>query len=195
VGERWNSNLHAFDRTLRAVPAGAQRGLDVGCGEGETTRRLRRVVASVVGLDPHEPSIEEARRYHDDIDYIVGDLATADVPGGRFDVVTAVAMLHHVDHDAGLRRLAEFVAPGGLLLIVGLSFSRRLADRARDVRDAVAIRRHTLTKTPWNTTAPIVWPPPLSYDQVRSVSAAILPDCVVKRVPYFRYSIVWKRPR
>jgi trans-aconitate methyltransferase len=58
---RWNANLHAFDALLRRVPSPAVRGLDVGCGEGETARRLRARVPSVVAIDPHEPSVLEAR--------------------------------------------------------------------------------------------------------------------------------------
>lgn len=192
--QRWNANLHAFDALLDRVPSRAVRGLDVGCGEGETTRRLRGRVRAVVGVDPHEPSVLEARSHRDDIEYVVGDIRTADLPTGAFDVVTAVAMLHHVDHREGLQRLAEFVAPGGVLLVVGLSFARRARDYARDVWDAVAIRRHTLTKRQWHTTAPIIWPPPLSYDEVRTLSAEVLPACEVNRVAYFRYSLVWVRP-
>lgn len=192
--QRWNANLHAFDALLHRVPSRAARGLDVGCGEGETARRLRGRVPSVVGIDPHEPSVLQARSRGDDIDYLVGDIHRADLPTGAFDVVTAVAMLHHVDHRQGLQRLAELVAPGGILLVVGLSFARKAGDYVRDAWDALAIRRHTLTKRQWHTTAPMIWPPPLSYDEVRAVSADVLPTCDVKRVAYFRYSLFWARP-
>lgn len=188
---RWNSNLHAFGRLLRAVPAGAQHGLDVGCGEGETARMLRLRVPSVVGVDTHEASIVEARAYGDDVDYRAGALATVDLPRDAFDVVTAVAMLHHVEHGEGLRRLSELVAPGGVLLVVGLAQSRSLSDYARDARDAVAIRRHTLTKSVWDTPAPKIWPPPLSYEQARAASHEVLPDARFERVPYFRFGLTW----
>lgn len=190
---RWNSNLHAFDALLGHVPAGATRGLDVGCGEGETARRLRQRVASVVALDPHEPSIVEARSYDDDIDYRLGDLESTDLPSASFDVVSAVAMLHHLDLSEGLRRLADLVAPGGQLLIVGLARSRSLQDYGRDARDAVMIRRHTMTKHVWDTPAPKVWPPPLTYPQTERVCRTVLPDATFRRVPYFRYALTWKR--
>ena len=163
--ERWNSNLHAFEGLLRAVPAGAQTGLDVGCGEGETARRLRRRVASVVGVDRDVASIEAARAQGGDVDYRVGDLDALDLPDESFDVVTAVAMLHHGDHKAGLRTLARLTKPGGLLLVVGLAQSRAAADFARDCVEAVLIRRYTLTKGVWRTSAPVVWPPPLTYSE------------------------------
>lgn len=41
--ERWNHNVHLHPVVLDAVPTGAQRGLDVGCGEGMLARpRLPR---------------------------------------------------------------------------------------------------------------------------------------------------------
>jgi SAM-dependent methyltransferase len=187
--ERWNSNLHAQEALLRAhVPAGAATGLDVGCGEGETARRLRRFVPSVVGADRHEPSIEEARSYGDDITYVLRDLDALD---GSYDVVSAVAMLHHVDQRKGLRKLASLVAPGGVLLVVSHARSRSLRDYGRDGRDAIGVRRYKYTRGEWGTTAPIVWPPPLTYAQTRDQSLEVLPDATYRRAPYFRYSFVW----
>lgn len=48
---RWNHNLHYLPTLLAAVPPGARRALDVGCGEGTLTRELRRRVAEVTGID------------------------------------------------------------------------------------------------------------------------------------------------
>jgi len=195
VGDvRWNSNLHAFERLLRAIPGGSQSGLDVGCGEGETARRLRTVVPSVVGIDPDRPSIDLARSHGDDIEYVVADLESADLPVATFDVVTAVAVLHHLDQRSALDRLAALVRPGGLLLVVGLARSGSLRDLARDATDSVAVRRHTLFKDVWHTPAPKVWPPPLSYAETRAVSLDALPGASFARVRYFRYALTWRRP-
>ena len=191
---RWNSNLHAFDRLLREVPAGASTGLDVGCGEGETARRLRTRVGHVAAIDPDETSIAEARSYGDDIDYRAAALEGAELDDASFDVVTAVAMLHHVDQREALVRLAALVAPGGLLLVVGLARSRSFADFARNAVDSIAIRPHTIRKGAWETPAPKVWPPPLTYAQSRSVAIEVLDGATFERIPYFRYGLTWHRP-
>lgn len=191
--ERWNSNLHAFEVLMASIPDSAQRGLDVGCGEGETARRLRRRVPSVIGLDPHPSSIDEARSHDDDIEYVVGDLETTDLPEASFDVVSAVAVLHHLDHRVGLGRLGRLVRPGGLLLVVGLARSRSVRDLVRDAADTVVIRRHTLSKGVWETPSPKVWPPPLTYGQARRESLDALPGSSFRRVPYFRYGLSWER--
>jgi ubiquinone/menaquinone biosynthesis C-methylase UbiE len=189
---RWNPNLHAQELLLRAhVPAGAATGLDVGCGEGETARRLRQHVPSVVGADRHEPSIDEARTYGDDITYVLADLDSLD---GSYHVVSAVAMLHHVDQRDGLRKLSSLVAPGGVLLVVSHAKSKSLRDYARDGRDAIGVRRYKYTRGVWGTSAPVVWPPPLTYRQTRDQSLEVLPDATYSRAPYFRYALVWHRP-
>ncbi len=193
---RWNSNLHALERLLdTTVPPGARHGLDVGCGEGETSRRLRSRVPSVLGLDRDEASIEEARRLGGDISYVLGDLEQVDLPDNRFDVVTAVAVLHHMDQRTALCHLARLVAPGGVLLVVGLARSRAVTDYAYDIRDAIAIRRHTWTKDVWHTPAPMVWPPPLSWRGARRAALDALPTASFWRVPYFRYGLTWVKPR
>ena len=194
MAERWNSNLHALGRLLVCVPQDAERGLDVGCGEGETSRRLRTRVTTVVGLDPDVDSVELARSYVDDIVYIVGDLLTADLPQASFDVVLAVAVIHHLDHRAALERLATLVQPGGLLLVVGLACSRSIPDLLRDAFDSIAIRRRTLHSQVWETPAPKCWPPPLSYSQVRQTANEVLPGMHFERLPYFRYGITWSPP-
>lgn len=178
---------------MSAIPDGAQRGLDVGCGEGETARRLRRRVPSVVGLDPDGPSIEQARSHDDDIEYLVGDLHSAGLPEASFDVVSAVGMLHHVAQRVGLAQLGRLVRPGGMLLVVGLARSRSLRDFTRDGFDSLAVRRHTLSKGVWETPSPKIWPPPLTYAETREVSLDALPGAHFRRLPYFRYGLTWAR--
>jgi 2-polyprenyl-3-methyl-5-hydroxy-6-metoxy-1,4-benzoquinol methylase len=193
-GRRWNSNLHAFEQLMKAIPDGAQRGLDVGCGEGETARRLRERVAAVIGIDPDRPSIEQARMYNDDIQYIVTDLDSAELPDQSFDVVSAVAMLHHLDQRAGLTKLAALVRPGGLLIVVGLAKSRSLSDFAQDASDAVTVRRHTFRNNVWVTPAPKL-DPALNYAHTRSAWLDVLPRAQIRRIPFFRYGLTWTRPK
>ncbi|MGH9225715.1 MAG: class I SAM-dependent methyltransferase [Acidimicrobiales bacterium] len=92
----WNHNIQYHAAVLDSVPADAHTALDVGCGEGLLTRRLRRTVPHVVGIDIHEPSIAQAR-YADDIgiEYVVGDFLTHPFEAESFDFIASVASLHH----------------------------------------------------------------------------------------------------
>ena len=89
-------------------------------------QRLATVYDRVVGIDPHPRAITRARDR-------VADIPNAELcesglldyePGEQFDLVTAVATLHHLDLRAGLRKLASLVRPGGALRIIGLAQSQ-----------------------------------------------------------------------
>lgn len=190
---RWNSNLHALEVLLACLPSGISSGLDVGCGEGETARRLRQHIPHVTGVDVDAASIKAARGNDDDINYVCADFMTEPVSEG-FDVVISVAMLHHVDHELALARMAGLLGAGGTLLVVGLAKSRSARDFLRDAWDSVLLRRHSIPKGVWNTTAPTVWPPPLTYTEARAATERALPGASFRRVPYFRFSVTYTRP-
>jgi SAM-dependent methyltransferase len=70
----------------------------------------------VSGIEPDEAAATLARRYTDELH--VGDVLTAPFGPGRFDVVTAFHVLEHVpDPVAVARRMLEWLAPGGLLIV------------------------------------------------------------------------------
>jgi 2-polyprenyl-3-methyl-5-hydroxy-6-metoxy-1,4-benzoquinol methylase len=139
---RWNHNVH-YHPLILAAPAGCARALDVGCGEGVLTRELRSVSERVVGIDLDPPSIELARAQGGEgIEYVLGDFLEHSFETASFDLVASVAVLHHVDAEAGLARMAALVRPGGALVVVGLARSQSLGDYAFDVAGAVATRVH-----------------------------------------------------
>lgn len=90
----------------------------VGCGPAEGLRWLEPFVGKggkVVGIDL-EPL--HARILPPAIEYIIGSLESAPVADGSFDVVLALDVLEHLDHDSkGLKEAARMVRPGGLLLV------------------------------------------------------------------------------
>jgi 2-polyprenyl-3-methyl-5-hydroxy-6-metoxy-1,4-benzoquinol methylase len=187
---RRNANLDVFRALLaRELPSeSVAAGIDIGCGEGETARILHsHGVGQVVGVEPHEPSIAEARRIGGDgVIYVHADALHVDLP--QADVVTSVAMLHHVDMVAGLQAMASLVAPGGLLLVVGLAKSVYPRDLLYDVAGSVAVRLHR----PWHTMAPIVWPPPVTYAEARRIAEDVLPGVRYRREINLRYTLAWR---
>ncbi|MBX7167260.1 MAG: class I SAM-dependent methyltransferase [Pirellulales bacterium] len=194
--DRWNHNLHYHARILAAAPAGCVRALDVGCGEGTLTRALRSVSAHVVGIDVDLPSIELARAEGGaGIEYIHGEFLAHRFEPASFDLVASVAALHHMDAAAGLTRMANLVRPGGTLVVIGLAHSSQPGDLAFDAAGALATRvhRHLLRKRYWEHPAPKVWPPPLSYAEVRKLAARLLPGVEYRRHVLWRYSLVWRR--
>jgi 2-polyprenyl-3-methyl-5-hydroxy-6-metoxy-1,4-benzoquinol methylase len=192
----WNHNIHYHRVVLEALPVGAEKVLDVGCGEGYLCRDLAVKVRQVVGVDRDGPSIDRARRFPGpgDINYVVGDLFELELAPASFDLVACVAALHHMDMEKGLLRMAEMLKPGGALVIVGLARPGRAGDYLPDLAAMFAHRYLRLVRHYVKQTSPVLWPPPLTYDQVRVVTGNALPGACYRRHLLWRYSLVWVKP-
>ena len=184
---------------LDSIPAGCKRALDVGCGNGELTRELRqRVVPEVIGLDRDEQCIQRCRDHPaaGDIRYAAGDLLTSDMEPASFDLVCAVASLHHMDARSGLVRLRSLVAPGGVLVVIGLARPDLLKDLPVEIAAQAVGRFRRRPGRPDNVPQPpIVWPPPERYSAMRRLATELLPGVRWRRHLLWRYSLVWVKVR
>ncbi len=160
---RWNHNTHYYPLILAAVPAGCQRVLDVGCGEGMLVRQLARRVRHVVGIDQDAASIELASRQDLDgqVEFVRGDFLTCPFQPASFSMITCVAALHHMDPAAALAAMSQLLVPGGTLVIVGLARSR-LPDlpwaAAALPRDPCPRRANAARREIWSAPAVAVLP-------------------------------------
>jgi 2-polyprenyl-6-hydroxyphenyl methylase / 3-demethylubiquinone-9 3-methyltransferase len=113
---------HRFGRDPKTLDSLAGlRLLDIGCGAGILSEPLARLGAQVVGADPAAPNIEAARLHAADaglsVDYRVTTAEALADADERFDVVLAMEVVEHVaDVPLFVRRCAEMVKPGGLLV-------------------------------------------------------------------------------
>jgi SAM-dependent methyltransferase len=95
---------------------GQGRYLDVGCGSGGALGVAQALGWQVAGIEVDAAAAGRARRFSPRIH--VGDLLEAPFAAGEFDCVTAFHVLEHVpDPLAGLRRMLDWLAPGGLLIV------------------------------------------------------------------------------
>ena len=193
--EIWNHNRQYEDVLLRAVPDGCHAALDLGCGQGFLLPGLAKVAAEVVAIDRHVSSLEEARVRAaglENVRFVEGDAMTHDF-GQRFDAVLSIAVLHHLGVEAGLERMKDLTAPGGVLGVIGLARSSSPRDYARDGLGAVETRIRRLRRKETIVTAPI-HDPEETYRVVRAVAQDVLPGARYRRHNLFRYSLVWTRP-
>ncbi len=195
TNQPWNINIHYDALLADLAPAGA-RVLDVGCGDGFLSARLAAQGCDVVGLDLDEGVLERARRRWPDagVSWLQGDVLTYPFAPGEFDAVLSNAALHHLPDTAeALRRFAALVRPGGRVGVVG--FARNsVRDWPLSLIGAVAIFVAVRVRGKWEHTAPLAWPPPLSYGQVKQVAADVLPGSAFRRLLFGRYALTWTRP-
>jgi 2-polyprenyl-3-methyl-5-hydroxy-6-metoxy-1,4-benzoquinol methylase len=81
---------------LRALRPAASwrhaRVLEIGCGDGRLTRRLARLGAQVIAIDPDRNAIRSARKtlpksYARQVRYAVGTAGRLEFPARSFDIV------------------------------------------------------------------------------------------------------------
>ena len=193
---RWNHNTHYHALLLAAVPGGCSDALDVGCGEGGLARELCAIVPRVVGIDPDPRSIELARAQDPtgSVEYVLGDVLSHPFAPASFDLVTAVATLHHLPARQALRRLTALLRPGGTLAIIGLGRRRLPRDLPWELAGAVTTRVHARRRGYWEHPSPVVWPPPESFAAMRRLAAQELPGARFRRHVLWRYSLLWVKP-
>jgi len=191
----WNHNTHYHRELLDALPRDASDVLDVGCGAGALARELADRGLRVTAMDVDQPTLERARAHGGDgIAYVLADFMSHDFGAARFDAVLSVAALHHLDAEAALVRMRDLLRPGGLLGIVGLARSRRAQDLVLDIAAVVPNRWLMARRNYAEVTAPTMWPPPLSYAQIRDLAGGVLPGAQFRRRLFWRYTLTWVKP-
>ena len=192
----WNANIHYHSLLIEAIPHGARRVLDVGCGDGILAALLARSgVPHVVGLDLDGAVLDRARARHAGIpvEWRQGDVFDVPFEAGWFDAVVSVATLHHVDPGKGLARFADLVRPGGVVAVLGLA-----ANNWWDLPYALVAHSARLALGfaygHWEHSAPMVWPPPATYREMKGIGSRALPGVRYRRHLLGRYSLVWTKP-
>jgi 2-polyprenyl-3-methyl-5-hydroxy-6-metoxy-1,4-benzoquinol methylase len=103
--------------------------LDVGCHDGALFTTFEQVIARGVGIDP----ALEVSATHGRFRFIAGGFPSAEVGGERFDVITFLAVLEHVqteDLPSWRRECERVLDPGGLIVVTVPS---PIVDRVLDV--------------------------------------------------------------
>lgn len=147
------------------APGAGDRVLDIGCGFGDTTRRLAELVGEkgvAVGVDVSQPFVqlateeaEEARLAN--LSYWVGDVQIADL-GGPFDYVfSRMGVMFFANPVQALRNVRRAMRPGGQVCFV---VWRRKLDNGW-VREAEQVVERYL-EHPEQTEEPTCGPGPFS---------------------------------
>ena len=93
--------------------------IDIGCGNGAVTNILRLTGFEVVGVDPSQDGIDQARAAFPDLHAEVGS-AYDDLPSsfGTFDVVICLEVVEHLYFPSMLaRNIRLLLRPGGFAIL------------------------------------------------------------------------------
>jgi ubiquinone/menaquinone biosynthesis C-methylase UbiE len=94
--------------------AGARRILDLGCGDGQVSRRVARDDNRVIGVDPTWNQISVARQRAGGPLFAQAGAGALPFADGAFDAVVACLVFEHVvDVDPAIAEMARVLEPGG----------------------------------------------------------------------------------
>jgi SAM-dependent methyltransferase len=89
------------------------RVVDVGCGTGILTRLVASRGLEVVGVDPNEDMLAEARGGGGSVEYRRGEAAATGLDDASVALVTAAQAFHWFDLDEALSEFHRILKPGG----------------------------------------------------------------------------------
>jgi 2-polyprenyl-3-methyl-5-hydroxy-6-metoxy-1,4-benzoquinol methylase len=180
----WNHKDHFHGWILRNLPGRRRAAVDIGCGTGVLAGKLAPHFAGVTGIDADAGMAAAASarlaQYPQVIVRHCGfEQFAAAASDSEADLITMVAVLHHLDLENTLARIPGLLAPGGRLLVVGLARMNSLPDLAADLVSAAA--------------NPVV-EPATTLAQITAAATAHLLGAAVRRRLFFRYTLRWDKP-
>lgn len=196
----WIHNDHFHAWILSRLPTRRRSALDLGCGRGGLLVELAPFFEDVLGIDRDATMRRAAAERCTGLPGVRVQDTAFDALDGPFDLVTMVAVLHHLELPETLRQVRRILAPGGRLLVVGLAAPRTVRDHAWDVASMVTNPLIGLVKHPWPRPAGMPAPavpvadPVLSFGEIRDVVDRELPGARMRHHLGFRFTLEWEAP-
>jgi SAM-dependent methyltransferase len=196
----WSHNDHFHGWILANLPDRRRTALDVGCGEGGLLAALAPYVDEVHGTDVDPEMRRRAAERCSGLANVTVDDEPWAARRGPYDVVTMVAVLHHLDEAEALQDARRLLAPGGRLLAVGLARPVSAVDHLWDAASILTNPLIGYVKHPWRTRIPVPPPayavlePTLPLRELRTLVHEAMPGADVRHRLGFRHTIAWTRP-
>lgn len=196
----WSHNDAFHPWILANLPQQRRAALDVGCGRGALVAALSPHFEAVWGSDRDDEMRQAAARHCAGLPNVT--IATGpwtELPG-PFDVITMVAVLHHLDVPEGLEHVREMLAPGGRFLAVGLAPPSSASDHAWEIASIATNPVIGFIKHPRPHLGPPLPPscpisePTMPFDELREHVVEVMPGAAMKHRLGFRHTIAWSKP-
>jgi 2-polyprenyl-3-methyl-5-hydroxy-6-metoxy-1,4-benzoquinol methylase len=192
----WNDNT-AYHPWLVAIAA-EHRGdvLDIGCGDGLLAKRIALVSRSVTGIDPDPAAIRRATDRLASVRHVTvchGDLQDFQPGAHRFDLISFVASLHHMDLRASLVKARDLLTPTGEIAVIGCSANKTVRDWVWSAMCVPAARIGSWLHSETRNIGVVVQDPQEGLDDIRDMVNEVLLGASVRRALYNRYLLRWAR--
>lgn len=196
----WSHNDAFHPWITTRLPGQRRDALDVGCGRGELLAVLAEDFDHVHGIDS-DPGMRRAAtaRCAGLPNVRVDEINFDQVPAG-VDLITMIAVLHHLDLATALEEVRRILRPGGCFLCVGLARPGSATDLGWEVASMVTNPLIGYVRHPWASSQPPgpapfpVADPVLTFGEVRAVVRQQLPGAVMQHHLGFRHTIEWTSP-
>lgn len=167
----------------------------MGCGEGLLTKRLGERCQDVIGIDMDHDAIARARisvNSEASVQFVEGDVMAYPFLDDSFDLIVAVAALHHLPLRPALIRFRNLLRTGGVLAVIGLYRGETLRDLAFSAAAFPASWTLRLFRGYADVGAP-VQNPQETLSEIRCACQALLPGASLRRQLLFRYFLTWRK--
>lgn len=149
--------------------------LDLGCGEGYYTKRMKEFIPShtYYGLDISKEAINMATKYTKDIYWIVGNSKNIPICDHSLDIIAALFTVVNKDE------LERCLKPGGKIIHVTANNPNHLIEIKHLIYDEVHTKSDTFIRLPFNVVE--------SFDLKKTIHISSHDDCVnlLKMTPHY----------
>jgi len=201
--DTWDHNRQYQTLLLRRIPKTAEKGLDIGCGTGEFTKKFSLCCHDVIGIDISKRMVEEAvkRNMGFNITFLNRDIGQyLYETNDKFDVIVSIATFHHLDTERVFRLVREKLNEGGALLVLDLYKPDTLLEHLLSIIATICnpffylIKRGTFFNAKEEQEA---WEKHGQYDayntltEIRIMALRTLGKVKIRRHLFWRYSLVY----
>ena len=191
----WNHNT-AYYEWIKTETVNCHSILDVGCGDGALISYLDDGTKHLIGIDNERSCIDQAnRRYKtENTAFMCLDFEDFDTDR-RYDAVTFVASLHHMDMKAAIEKAIGLLEDDGVLLIVGLANPSNIIDYIIEglrIIPSSVISRINHIRSSESKNIPVSYDFP-DMDEVRKTANTLLPGYTIKYGLFYRYLLKWTK--
>lgn len=176
--------------------------LEIGCGNGELCRLMAGKSRNIFGVDLSENMIENAEKMSSEknIKFINADILTCLFEPNSFDYIVSVATFHHLPYSEILEKSKQWLKEGGTLLIFDIYKEKTILDYLVSL---VAIPSNIFMNFSKNKVLRkkedqamkehIKHDVYMPLKDIHEIVDSILPNAIIRRHLFWRYSLIWKK--